>query len=94
MSKELEINKELVLSTSHVPEHTATYLNFHEDTGFTVYQCEFTFRMHVSRGSGVHDCDEHPELQVLAKLAQEQGCKWLVLDCDGNTYDELPTFEW
>ncbi len=93
MSDKLEINKELVLSTSHVPDHTATFINLGTPM-FIVIQDGFTFRMYVSEDSAIHDCEGHAELLVLAKLAQDNDCKWLVLDCDAATYDELPTFEW
>ena len=89
----LEINKELVVSTAHVPESTAKLLRY-DDCPFAVYITEYSWRIHVSEGALVHEWDDHPEMKSLGKLAQENGCKWLVLDQDGDIYDELPSFNW
>jgi hypothetical protein len=35
-----------------------------------------------------------PEFIALLKLAKQSGCKYLQLDRDGETYDNLPTFKW
>lgn len=30
----------------------------------------------------------------LVTAADEAGCSWLEIDCDGPTYEDFPTFEW
>jgi len=93
MTSKLEINKELVLSTAHITLDTAVMLDS-EDCPFYVIKDAYSWRMHVQKGALIHKCDGSPELQALAKLAQDNYCNWLVLDQDADTYDELPTFDW
>ncbi len=98
MSKlNLEINKELVVSTCHVAEDTLSN-NDHGEHGLFNYsndECNRRFLVsHLQMITG-EELDKIPaSLYNLLKIAQDADCKWLVLDCDGPVYDNLPKFEW
>ena len=88
----LEINTELVLSTSHV---TAEECN---DNPFTDYSSdEHNVRFHVTttlmelRDTGLDD--QYINLRYLLVIAGMLDCKWLVLDSDGETHKYLKTFD-
>jgi hypothetical protein len=34
------------------------------------------------------------DLQAVFNYCREQGAEWLDLDCDGDTVDDLPKFDW
>ena len=83
---ELEINKELVLSSSHIPEDTARQLeqlNYSSDQNNT--------RTLVDGFLRDIECIH---LAKLLGLAGGLDCKWLVLDCDCPVIDTLETFDW
>lgn len=35
-----------------------------------------------------------PDLILLLRIAANTGCRWLMLDCDGPVYEDLPVHEW
>ena len=99
---DIEINKEMVLSTCHVQESTlngcfaSDFLNGHNFS-----TDENNVRIHVeiclthNRYCGEGQEIELPEeLENLLKIVKSHGCKWLVLDCDGNVVEGLQTFDW
>lgn len=86
----LEINKELVLSTCHVREGE---LSLTDD--FNCSKDECLSRYHVeSMIINVEEYSTCNNLKTLLVLARNLECKWLVLDCDGNSVDFLPKFDW
>ena len=85
---ELEINKELVLSTAHIREVTAKALE-QSSAGISCDVYEYGFRIHVSKYVTPYE-----ELNYLLNLAKSHECKWLVLDQDAETYFTLPQYEW
>ena len=85
----LEINKELVLSTAHIPEETANDLR-NCLVAKNIEEYEYGSRVWVDASIPV----KHKELIALVKLAKDHDCKWLVLDCDAEVIQELPQFEW
>lgn len=88
-----EINKEMVFSSSHIPESTAKLLEYC-DKPFAVTNNDYSWRLNVDKYAAVHDIEGNTELKNIAKIATEHGCIWLVIDQDGPVYDNLPTFNW
>lgn len=94
IDEKLEINRELVLSTCHLPPTDASIL---EDMGEGY---EFGYRLYTFLGETPAEIRSHidtcysAEMMDLLELARAYGCKWLVLDQDGPEMDTLPKFEW
>lgn len=88
-----EINKEMVFSSSHIPESTAKLLEC-GDAPFSVTSNDYSWRLHVSKYAAVHDVEGNTELKNIAKIAKEHDCIWLVIDQDGPIYTNLPIFNW
>ena len=88
-----EINKEMVFSSTHIPESTARALE--EGTvSFSVYANDYSWRIHAAPTSAVHQDNDNKELVALAKIAKEHDCIWLVIDSDGPEYINLQIFDW
>jgi hypothetical protein len=92
----LEINKEIVFSSSHISksDNTNLLLNYNDD--FILYQYEYGFRIYVSEDLDKKclSVEMSNAFWKLVKIAKDNGCKWLLLDCDGQTYKELEQFTW
>ena len=84
----LEINKELVLSTTHILYATQQSLE-NNSTGFIVLPYSYGWRLYVD----VEQSKYFSDLEPLMKLAVANDCKWLVLDQDGETVPELKQYE-
>lgn len=94
-----EIHKMLVMSTAHVSEETAKLID-------EAYDRKHAWAPAFARAEGwlfyvgdenpvvKHGLDYPEEFAALFSFAMEQGCTWLMLDRDGDTVDNLPTFEW
>lgn len=99
----MQIEKMLVLSTSHITDSTDQILK-NESLPFTVETRETgylvnTVMLHtesMKEGEGGIDISDYPsDLKDCIKLAQENDCEWLLLDRDGPVEcDLLPVFEW
>lgn len=87
----LEINKELVVSTSHIREETAKLLE--DEPRLTIYEYPFGWRILAGEAEWLH-ATGHGELANLIKVAKQHDCAWLVLDQDGPTIDNFKTFDW
>ena len=92
------IVKVLDISTAHITKRdsffiskaTSELIQYEYKEGFFIYVLE--------------DKEETQEALLKAGYSQafvdiinrarELGCKYVQLDCDGITYDDLPTFEW
>ena len=88
----MEINRELVLSTAHVPNTTGIFLDEKVDWNYSTDDCNW--RLHVNCVLLRDEINFHAELKNLLKLAASHNCKWLVLDSDGDEIESYPTFEW
>lgn len=85
---ELEINRELVLSTAHLPKYLAEAMDKSEELGFAYDKGECHYRIHVPSG-------EFPDEMVRPVFtAKAVACKWLVYDCDGPIVPGLQKWEW
>jgi hypothetical protein len=100
---EYEIERNLVVSTGHISQEDDVLLTDEAETNLTpdlvVYKYEYGYLIYIS-----DPLDELIEGRIkknyteafvnLLKLAKEQKCSYLKLDCDGQIYDNLPTFDW
>lgn len=90
----MEIVKMLTISTAHIKQETAELFN----------DCDIPFDIGIydkkSYGWFLFDWDLSQAIDIpldlLAcfRLAEEHGCTWLCLDCDGEIVKDLPTYEW
>lgn len=99
---DIEINKEMVLSTCHVKESTLNGCfneDFIKEKDFSADENNVRFHVEICLHWN-EDCREGcevdfpQELTTLLKIAQSHGCKWLVLDYDGAVIEGLPIFDW
>ncbi len=89
----LEIEKTLVVTTGHIQYSTTKWMDDEKNASVSVDAYEYGWRVYV--GSDFTP-DPHipPDLYVLMKLAHDNGCKWLRLDCDGDELDGFQMFDW
>jgi hypothetical protein len=102
----LEIDKTLVLSTAHVTPETAAILNEGiesqgpmisghvadwSDYGWVMW-CggETDPKIETEDNEGLLPADVHGALM----FARKHGCQYVRFDCDADTVDDLPTWEW
>jgi len=86
-----EINRELVLSTAHLPDSDRLLLGL-DDPGTLVMPYTHGWRIYAETSGLTRPYSG--TLVRLLQLAVDLDCKWLVLDCDGPVMEELETFEW
>lgn len=97
---ELEINKELVLSTCHICKETSERLSKIDkgdllESDLFIDEYQEGWRILVPTDLASHDFGIVPgDLVLLLLLAKENDCKWLVLDCDGLEVAGLPVHTW
>jgi len=102
-----EMNKELVVSTTHITEEDARLLErilgrgpvmgHHTDFGWVIWaQClqHMDEEEKVAWRSDVALTGMSEAFMDLVFRANDMGCKWLHLDSDGPVYEGLPMFEW
>lgn len=86
--EKLEINKELVLSTAHLPKDLAEGMDSDCTTPFAYDRVENGYLVYV--GS-----QRYPEeLAQAIALAQFNECKWIRYDADGPRLQSLPVWDW
>ena len=99
--KYLPTRKMLDISTTHIPEHTATalgglydylYAPLFNDLAYTPWG-GYGWIFYVGEDYGEYGA-EHPELAAVIEFARSAGYDYLKLDCDAEKIDDLPTFEW
>lgn len=96
LEKSNEVDKIITLSSGHISERTATYLNGKNRNELVVYDKE-GFGWFIYLGS--EDLEEHlsyiPEdLVKVIRYAQNYNCKWLCLDGGASYADKLPQYDW
>lgn len=97
-----EIAKMLVLSTAHLSEQTClAYLpdcrpgKVLEEPIIAFEKGEYGWFVHVSEAPADSEGPDVPlELRSAIHVARREGCQWIMFDRDGDTIDELPTYEW
>jgi hypothetical protein len=101
--KEPFITKNLDVSTAHITKKDSELLNqkIIQDT-LVIYPYGYGHFIYVPAASDLESGEasliksqgfSDPFINLL-KLAAQSGCKYLQLDCDGTTYNDLPTFTW
>ena len=90
-----EINKELVLSTAHMPEWLTKEFDEYETEEGSLLEISFDPLPYGYRVYTGYDTFDYPkELIAPIKLALSLGCKWLVFDSDGPVVEGLQQWEW
>ena len=100
--KNLEIQKTLVLSTAHVTEKDNNFLSNNNIAFSSVYVNDYGYSIFINPHIEVLklEIEELKNLGLsnnfcdLMQLAHDKKCEYLKLDCDGNIYQELPSFDW
>ena len=104
----MEMCKMLVLSTAHVSNDTAELLNrecernaeYYKYAGMVVrpscsqLNCANTAFAWLVCVSGEHDEAYPTDLRKVLEFAKQHGADWVSLDCEGDTIDELETYDW
>ena len=89
----MEISKMLTVSTAHITQETSELLD-NDKLSIVVYpKSEYGWFILVC------DWDEYEnelpkDLKKFLMLAEDQGCNWLCLDCDGEVLGFLDVYEW
>lgn len=105
---ELEINKELVVSTAHLPPGLAAAMGEEFNPLFNpvepipiphlVYEhLQYGFLVWTRLGMDDYDPDQFPsEILAVIELARELGCKWVRFDADGMVLEDeaFETWDW
>lgn len=98
--QELETCEMLTLSTAHISEKTAELLRQEPYTnamGLSVYEkkssCDESYGWFIYLPN-VLDQNIPSDLEVCLKLAQDNHCGILCLDCDGPVIPMLESYDW
>ena len=96
-----EINRELTLSTGHIPAtddrllaEAAKLSGVQRIRFWWLTVPDYGYRIYVDSADDIRSCGCSAALCNLVKLARKHECKWLVLDPDGQLRDDLTVFEW
>lgn len=90
-----EIAKMLVLSTAHLTQHVATAWLMQCGAGFSVYdKPDHGWFVYVPTKPSACEGDYPRCLTDCWALARQEGCLWIMFDCDGDIVDNLPTYDW
>lgn len=85
------IEKYLGLSTGHVCKKTAAWLDWNPDI---IMYPKGEYGWFVYAASEEYDKSVPKDLLKVIKFAKEQGCVWIMLDCDGETIKGLKKYNW
>lgn len=96
----LETPRMLVLSTAHITHRTSLILDGKRPGPKPLLypKGEYGWFIPIIDPLG-YDSGEDvrwslPDLLAIRQFAQAAGCGWIMLDCDGDTLEGLPTYEW
>lgn len=99
-----EINREIVVSTAHISEDINRALDWPSNPPLeghvTVYAYEYGHRILITDDdrdhvlSGKNFNSGFKELDILVKLAVDNGCRWILLDRDGPEIPGMEKFDW
>jgi len=107
---ELEIEKSLVASTAHVLQSDMELLEQENSYPYTVHNTEYGAMIYIVKDMTIpveqsvefitdgHDLELlvafSRDFRRLLRLAQQNDCTWLRLDCDGSEIEGLTRHEW
>jgi len=107
---ELEIEKSLVVSTAHVKQSDMELLEVENSYPYTVHNTEYGAMVYIVKDMLIpveqsieFICDGHDleklvafsrDFRRLLRLAQQNDCTWLRLDCDGSEIENLVIHKW
>lgn len=99
---QLEIQRYLTVSTAHITEEDMKRLNLRKATSDTILILNsFDYGVSVYVGSHEEPAWETAKtegfssgLQNMLKLALDNDCRYLKLDCDGPTVEGYKTYNW
>jgi hypothetical protein len=97
-----EIRQMLVLSTSHLPEQYGSVFRgvnpLGSADGVIAHKLTYGFLMWVPddpvESSGAMTEEVPPEILAVQIYARSLRCDYVMFDSDGDTVDDLPTWEW
>ena len=95
----MDITKVLTISTAHITEETDRKLQDESEVNnmcISVYdKVEYGYWIYIDPYDRLMCNENIPEdLLNCIKLARQNDCRWLCLDCDGEEVSELPTYDW
>jgi len=107
---ELEIEKSLVISTAHVKLGDMELLEQQDSYPYTVHLTEYGAMVYIVKDMIIpveqsidFICDGHDietllafskDFRIMLRLAQQEDCTWLRLDCDGSEVEGFHLNEW
>ena len=95
----MDIAKVLTISTAHITEETDRKLQDESEVNnmcISVYdKAEDGYWIYIDPYDRLM-CHKNIPADLLncIKLARQNDCRWLCLDCDGEEVPELPTYDW
>jgi len=89
----MTILKMLDLSTAHVSKETAQMLDDDRLSDFVVPYQKGDFGWFIWVPPVEHE-GVPADLRAVLAYARTQQCDWVMLDCDAETIDNLPSFDW
>lgn len=100
----LDIIKMITVSSGHVSEETFEALamdGIRNKYGLPIYSKSapgnsegYGLFIYLTSGCIDEETEIPEELKSLVKLAQDNGCEVLCLDCDGPEIEGIPTYDW
>jgi hypothetical protein len=100
--KDPTIYKNLDCSTVHITKQDGKLLD-QRDCPLSIQNVDYGWMVYCRADNNMLTAEELESLTKfgfseafidLFTIARFHGCKWLDLDCDGMTYDDLPKFAW
>ena len=90
---EYEIQRSLVVSDAHMRRESAKDIENGVPWGDTV---NYGYRVYAGQLGDIGKPEEAvpDEVAAVCELARQQGCTYVIFDCDGYTLESLPVFDW
>lgn len=94
MTDKLEIMRVLVLSTAHLTEGEGRARGEDFPCACAEWPSYGFFCYVADIDENIPEPDAWPGLYACAKFAASKGLEWVRFDCDADTVDELPQYNW
>lgn len=97
MKQKIEIQRILIISTSHITEKDNNLLQ-----EVNCLNDKYSYLIYIRKPievfwlrSAIHKkILDSPQLKNIIDFARLHNCDYLQLDCDGPVYDDFETFDW